>query len=99
MQVLPVAPRDSDEQRDCKQYDIVGPVCESADWLARDRALALQAGDLLAIAGAGAYAMSMSSNYNTRPRPAEVMVDGENAHLVRRRETVDEVFSPESRLP
>jgi diaminopimelate decarboxylase len=99
MQVLPVAPHDSDEQRDCKQYDIVGPVCESADWLARDRALALQAGDLLAIAGAGAYAMSMSSNYNTRPRPAEVMVDGENAHLVRRRETVGEVFSSESRLP
>ena len=80
-------------------YDIVGPVCESGDWLARDRELALQAGDLLAITGAGAYAMSMSSNYNTRPRAAEVMVDGDRAYCVRRRETVADLVAGESTLP
>ena len=95
MNVVPVAPRQSGTQ----QYDIVGPICESADWLARDRALALQAGDLLAIASAGAYAMAMSSNYNTRARPAEVMVDRAHAYLVRQRETIDGLFASESRLP
>jgi len=94
MDVIPVTPRQSGTQ----QYDIVGPICESADWLARDRALALQAGDLLAIASAGAYAMTMSSNYNTRARPAEVMVDGAHAYCVRQRETIDELFASESRL-
>lgn len=77
-------------------YDVVGPVCESADFLARDRALAAAAGDLLAIMSAGAYGMSMSSNYNSRPRAAEVMVDGAGAHLVRRREQVPELFALES---
>ncbi len=76
-------------------YDIVGPVCESADWLAKDRSLALRQGDFLAIMSAGAYAMAMSSNYNTRPRAAEVMVSGSEAHLVRRRETVAELFGGE----
>ena len=95
MDVVPVMPRQSSTQ----QYDIVGPVCESADWLARDRALALQAGDLLAIASAGAYAMVMSSNYNTRARPAEVMVDGARSYCVRQRETIAELFAGESRLP
>jgi len=95
MDVVPVAPRASDPQR----YDIVGPVCESTDWLARDRALTLQPGDLLAIASAGAYAMAMSSNYNTRPRPAEVMVSGSEAYCVRKRETISELFAGESRLP
>ena len=77
----------------------MGPVCESTDWLARDRALTLQPGDLLAIASAGAYAMAMSSNYNTRPRPAEVMVSGSVAYCVRKRETISELFASESRLP
>jgi diaminopimelate decarboxylase len=80
-------------------YDIVGPVCESGDWLARDRTLSLAPGDLLAIAGAGAYGMAMSSNYNTRPRAAEVMVDGDRAFTVRRRETLAELFAGESTLP
>lgn len=79
-------------------YDVVGPVCESGDWLARDRVLTLEAGDLLAMPGAGAYGMSMSSNYNTRPRAAEVMVDGTRAHLVRRRETVADLYAGESTL-
>ena len=80
-------------------YDIVGPVCESGDWIARDRSLALQPGDVLAVTGAGAYGMAMSSNYNARPRAAEVMVDGARAYCVRRREKVDELFAGESTLP
>ena len=68
-------------------YDVVGPVCESGDWLGRDRALRVQGGDLLAVLSAGAYCMSMSSNYNTRGRAAEVLVDGSQAHLIRRRES------------
>jgi diaminopimelate decarboxylase len=81
------------------RYDIVGPVCESGDWLARDRDLAIAAGDLLAISDAGAYGMSMASNYNTRPRPAEVIVDGARAWEVRRRERIDELYAAETRLP
>jgi diaminopimelate decarboxylase len=77
-------------------FDVVGPICESADFLAKDRPLAATAGDLLAVMSAGAYAMSMSSNYNARPRAAEVMVDGGAAHLVRRRESVQELFAGES---
>ncbi len=95
MNVMPVVPRNSG----LTTYDVVGPVCESADWLARDRDLALQPGDLLAIASAGAYAMAMSSNYNSRGRPAEVMVDGALSHCVRQRETIEELFATESRLP
>lgn len=82
-----------------RQYDIVGPVCESGDFLARDRELAVREGDLLAIMSAGAYGMSMSSNYNTRPRAAEVMVDGGTAHLIRRRETTADLFAHEYPLP
>jgi diaminopimelate decarboxylase len=78
---------------------VVGPVCESADFIARDRMLALAEGDLLAILSAGAYAMAMSSNYNSRGRGAEVIVDGETAHLVRPRETVEELYARESLLP
>ena len=81
------------------RYDVVGPVCESGDFLGKDRALAVREGDLLAIMSAGAYSMAMASNYNTRPRAAEVMVDGDQAHLVRRRERVEELFAPESMLP
>ncbi len=79
-------------------YDVVGPVCESGDWLARDRALAVAPGDLLAIMQAGAYGMAMASNYNTRPRPAEVMVDGEQLHLIRQRENPAELFALERKL-
>jgi len=80
-------------------WQIVGPVCESADFLARDRELALAEGDLLALLSAGAYSMVMSSNYNSRPRAAEVLVDGETVHLVRSRETIADLFAHESRLP
>ncbi|MCX8565836.1 MAG: diaminopimelate decarboxylase [Glomeribacter sp. 1016415] len=80
-------------------YDVVGPVCESGDWLGRDRTLALQPGDLLAAHSAGAYSFTMSSNYNTRPRAAEVMVEGKQAHLVRARETVEQLFAAEMKLP
>jgi len=80
-------------------YDVVGPVCESADFLARDRTLAAHPGDLLAVMSAGAYAMSMSSNYNSRPRAAEVMVSGTDARLVRRRERVEELYAGESIFP
>ena len=76
-------------------YDVVGPVCESADWLAKDRRLSVRQGDFLAILSAGAYAMAMSSNYNSRPRAAEVMVSGTQARLVRRRESVAELFGGE----
>jgi diaminopimelate decarboxylase len=80
-------------------YEIVGPVCESGDFLGHDRALALQEGALLAVLSAGAYGMAMASNYNSRPRAAEVMVDGTQAHLIRRRESIGELFALESVLP
>ena len=79
-------------------YDVVGPVCESGDWLARARSLAIEPGDLLVILSAGAYGMTMASNYNTRGRAAEVMVDGNHVHLVRRREKPGELFALESIL-
>jgi diaminopimelate decarboxylase len=82
-----------------KTYDVVGPVCESGDFLARDRKLDVREGSLLAILSAGAYGMSMSSNYNTRPRAAEVMVDGGAAHLIRERESVAELMARERLLP
>ena len=77
-------------------YDVVGPVCESGDWLGRDRALAVQQGDVLAVLSAGAYCMSMASNYNTRPRAAEVLVDGGSARLIRQREAVADLWRGES---
>jgi diaminopimelate decarboxylase len=80
-------------------YEIVGPVCESGDFLGHDRQLALHEGDLLAVLSAGAYGMSMASNYNTRPRAAEVMIDGTEAHLIRRREELAQLFALESVLP
>jgi diaminopimelate decarboxylase len=81
------------------KYDVVGPVCESGDWLGRDRELAIAPGDLLAIRTAGAYGFTMSSNYNTRPRAAEVMVDGKQAHLVRARESIEDMLRAETLLP
>lgn len=80
-------------------YDVVGPVCESGDFLARDRALVLTADSLLAVSGAGAYGMSMSSNYNARPRAPEVMIDGADIHLIRERETLAQLYALEKRLP
>jgi diaminopimelate decarboxylase len=80
-------------------YDIVGPVCESGDWLGRDRHLAVEEGDLLAILSAGAYGFVMASNYNTRPKPAEIMVDGKNAYVIRARENTADLFSSEKTLP
>src|SRR5690606_12843693 len=70
-------------------YDVVGPVCESGDFLGKERSMKLAEGDLLAVMSAGAYGFTMSSNYNTRNRAAEVLVDGDNLHLIRERETVD----------
>jgi diaminopimelate decarboxylase len=80
------------------RYEIVGPVCESGDFIGHDRELALNEGDLLAILSAGAYGMAMASNYNSRPRAAEVMVDGDSMHLIRRRENVAELFALETVL-
>jgi diaminopimelate decarboxylase len=95
--ILPV--QESSGAAAVRLFDIVGPVCESGDWLGRDRALSLAAGDLLAIRTAGAYGFTMSSNYNTRPRAAEVMVDGAQLHLVRARESVEDLLRGEALLP
>jgi diaminopimelate decarboxylase len=94
-EILPVRMRDGAK----RGYDIVGPVCESADFLGKARQLALAEGDLLAVMSAGAYGMSMSSNYNTRPRAAEIMVDGERSHQVRGREEIPALFAGENILP
>jgi diaminopimelate decarboxylase len=75
---------------------VVGPVCESGDWIGRDRALNVAPGDVLAVLSAGAYCMSMASNYNTRGRAAELLVDGASAHLIRRRETAEDQMRTES---
>ncbi len=92
-----VQPRQDDTE--ALTYEIVGPVCESGDFLGHDRSLALVEGDVLAIMSAGAYGMSMSSNYNTRPRAAEVMVDGDHCHLIRKREQIADLFALEQCLP
>ena len=94
-EILPVAPH-SGEQR---VFDVVGPVCESGDFLGKNRYLVLEAGDLLAILSAGAYGMSMSSNYNTRARVAEVMVDKDHQFLVRKREEIAQLYALEGILP
>ena len=95
MDVIPVVPREGAR----RAYDVVGPICETGDFLARGRELALAEGDLLGVCSAGAYGFVMSSNYNTRGRAAEVLVDGEQAFEVRRRETEHELFAGESLLP
>ena len=94
-EVVPVRPHDAD----CRTWDIVGPVCETGDFLAKDRTLALEAGDLLGIRSAGAYGFSMASNYNSRNRAAEIMVDGDQAFQVRQRETFADQIRGESTLP
>lgn len=95
MDVTPVQPRDGL----ARNYDLVGPICETGDFLAKGRELVLAEGDLLAVRSAGAYGFVMSSNYNTRGRAAEVLVDGEQAFEVRRRETLAELYAGESLLP
>lgn len=82
-----------------KIYDIVGPICETGDFLGKERELNLQAGDLLAVRSSGAYGFTMSSNYNSRPRVAEIMVDGDQVHVVRQRETIDDLVRGEQILP
>ncbi|MDE2366104.1 MAG: diaminopimelate decarboxylase [Betaproteobacteria bacterium] len=91
-EILPVIPGN---EGDAKSYQVVGPVCETGDFLGHDRNLALSEGDLLAIMSSGAYGMSMSSNYNTRPRATEVMIDGEHIHIIRRRESVEQLIAGE----
>ena len=90
--IIAVVPR----QQAGTSYDIVGPVCETGDFLGKQRALAIRQGDLLAVRSAGAYGFTMSSNYNSRPRAAEILVDGEQAHLIRRRETLQELYAQET---
>jgi diaminopimelate decarboxylase len=94
--IIPVEQRDDVSS---KNYDVVGPVCETGDFLGKDRALAIKAGDLLAIRSSGAYGFTMSSNYNSRPRVAEVMVDGAQAYLIRQRETIEQLWQGEALLP
>lgn len=96
MDIIPVKPH---SDTDSKTWNIVGPVCESADFLGKDRDLTLKAGDLLAQTGAGAYGFTMSSNYNSRPRAVEIMVNDANAHVVRAREPLEQLWQLESLLP
>jgi diaminopimelate decarboxylase len=91
MGIVPCTQRDEA----ARVWDVVGPVCESGDWLGRDRPLAVQQGDVLAMLSAGAYGMTMASNYNSRPRAAEIMVDGDRATLIRQRETVASLYANE----
>ncbi|MGO1767802.1 diaminopimelate decarboxylase [Advenella sp. S44] len=98
--VLPAVSRSGhSSEAQPRVYDIVGPICESGDWLARDRELQLSQNDLLVIESAGAYGFVMSCQYNSRPRCAEVMVDGDQSYLIRPRETVEELFASEQMLP
>lgn len=94
-EIIPVVPREGETAT----YDIVGPVCETSDFLGKERDLTIQPGDLLAVRSSGAYGFTMSSNYNSRPRAAEVMVDGDAVHVVRSRETLDDLLRGESLLP
>ncbi|MCE8011606.1 diaminopimelate decarboxylase [Billgrantia desiderata] len=94
-----IIPVDTRHVRESAVYDVVGPVCETGDFLGKERELAIGAGDLLAVRSAGAYGFVMASNYNSRPRPAEVMVDGDAYHVVRQRESVESLWAGESLLP
>ena len=93
--IVPLSPREGGTHI----YDLVGPVCETGDFLGKDRALNLQQGDVLAVRSAGAYGFTMSSNYNTRPRPVELMVDGDEVHVIRQRESLAQLMEGEQLLP
>ena len=95
-EIIPVM---QNRQGEAACYDLVGPVCETGDFIGKGRQLSLSAGDLLAVRSSGAYGFTMSSNYNSRPRAAEVMVDGETCHLVRQRESIETLYRGESLLP
>lgn len=92
-EIVPLVPRENEAKQ---SYDVVGPICETGDFLGKDRKLALHQGDYLAVRSSGAYGFGMSSNYNSRPRVAEVMVDGDQAYVVRQRETIEQLFSSET---
>lgn len=94
-----IIPVDTRLERERATYDVVGPVCETGDFLGKERELAIAPGDLLAVRSAGAYGFVMASNYNSRPRPAEVMVDGDAFHVVRQRESMASLWAGESLLP
>lgn len=94
-EIVPVTPHEAD----CRDWDIVGPVCETGDFLGKERTLSLEPEDLLAVRSSGAYGFTMASNYNSRNRPAEVMVDGDQAFLVRQRESLEDQLRLESLLP
>jgi diaminopimelate decarboxylase len=93
--IVPVEARDGEP----RTYDVVGPVCETADFLGKERELVIAEGDLLAVRTAGAYGFSLASNYNTRPRPPEIMVDGANVHCIRTREAVSDLWRGERLVP
>jgi len=95
--IIPVVETSDEEATAC--YDVVGPICETGDFLGKDRDLNLKQGDLVAVRSSGAYGFTMSSNYNTRPRACEVLVDGDQVHQIRRRETIEELFAGETVLP
>ena len=94
-----IVPITQQADRVTAEYDVVGPVCETGDFLGKSRSLAIAAGDILAVRSSGAYGFVMSSNYNTRPRATEIMVDGDKVHVIRRRETLEDLLSLESVLP
>ena len=95
--IIPVKkPEEGAEQHN---YDVVGPICETGDFLGKDRELSLSEGALVAVRSSGAYGFAMASNYNTRPRACELLVDGDQVHQIRRRETIEELFAGESLLP
>ena len=91
-EIVPLIPR---ENQATQKYDVVGPICETGDFLGKDRELAIQQGDYLAVRSSGAYGFGMSSNYNSRPRVAEIMVDGDHAQVIRQRETMSQLFENE----
>jgi len=93
--IVPLQTREGETQT----YDLVGPVCETGDFLGKDRELNLLQGDVLAVRSSGAYGFTMSSNYNTRSRPVEIMVDGADVHVIRQRESLEQLIEGESLLP
>ena len=95
MDIQPVSATDAETH----SYDVVGPVCETGDFLAKDRQLAISAGDYLCLFSAGAYGFVMSSNYNSRPRAPELMVDGDQVHVIRQRESIEDLLNGEQLLP